>query len=67
MDKCLIVKHQLGGKVWFLVEQAGKTLSTPIDTQQAAIQWIKTITGCRIGLTALSSDLTEVTLQGGVS
>lgn len=63
MDKCLIVRYRLGSKVWFLVEQNGLTLSTPLDTFADATAWVKNITGCRIGCARLTDDVTEVTLQ----
>lgn len=62
MDKCLIVRYRLGSKVWFLVEQNGLTLSTPLDTFADATAWLKGL-GFRIGCARISDDCTEVTLQ----
>ena len=67
MDKCLIVRYRLGAKVWFLVEQNGVTLSTPLDTFGQATAWVRNITGQRIGCARLTDDVTEVTLQDGAT
>lgn len=61
MDKCLIVRYRLGSKTWFLVEQNGLTLSTPLDTFADATAWVKNITDCRIGCARITDDCTEVT------
>lgn len=41
MEKCFIVGHTLGSKKWYLVESQGVTLSTPLDSIQDAMQWLK--------------------------
>ncbi len=66
MDKCFIVRYRLGAKVWFLVEQNGLTLSTPLDTFGQATAWLKGL-GFRIGCARLTDDVTEVTLQDGAT
>jgi hypothetical protein len=66
MDKCLIVRYQLGAKVWYLVEQGRLTLSTPLNTFNDATSWIRSMTGCKIGCARITKDVTEVTLQAGI-
>lgn len=64
MDKCLIVRYQLGSRVWFLVEQNNRPLSTPLDSFGQATEWIRTMTDVqRLGCYRLSRDLTEVLIS----
>lgn len=67
METCFIVRYTLGLKTWFLVEQGGRALSTPLDTFGDATAWVRTMTGQRIGCARISDDCTEVTLQGGAA
>jgi hypothetical protein len=60
-EKCLIVKHVLGRRSWYLVQQGRLTLSTPLDTFDQATEWIKSMVGVqRVGCYRITDDLTEV-------
>lgn len=67
-DKCLIVKHTLGGRSWYLVQSGALTLSTPLDSFEQATEWIKSMVGVqRLGCYRITADLTEVHFEAVAS
>lgn len=63
-EKCLIVKHTLGARSWYLVQSGALTLSTPLDSFEQATEWIKSMAGVqRLGCYRITPDLTEVQFE----